>query len=82
MLKRIAILVLFLVILVAMLVFTKLNSGLIEIDLAFVTVASSIPFAFTVTFVMGGVEEKGGSHYKGGTWDPGRNHELVTRPYF
>ena len=53
MLKRIAILVLFLVILVAMLVFTRLNSGLIEIDLAFVTVASSIPLAFTVTFVMG-----------------------------
>ena len=53
MLKRIVILVLFLVIFVTMLVFTKLNSGLIEIDLAFRTVASSIPLAFTVTFVMG-----------------------------
>jgi uncharacterized integral membrane protein len=53
MLKRIVILALFLVMLVAMLIFTKLNSGLIEIDLAFGTVASSIPFAFTVTFVMG-----------------------------
>ena len=53
MLKRIVILVLFLVILVAMLIFTKLNSGLIEIDLAFRTVTSSIPLAFTMTFVMG-----------------------------
>jgi uncharacterized integral membrane protein len=36
-----------------MLVFTKLNSGLLEIDLAFGTVESSIPLAFTVTFVIG-----------------------------
>jgi uncharacterized membrane protein YciS (DUF1049 family) len=53
MLKRIFILVLFLVILVTMLIFTKLNSELIEIDLAFRTIAASIPFVFTVTFVMG-----------------------------
>ena len=53
MLKRIVILVLFLVILVAMLIFTKLNSGLIEIDLAFRTFTSSIPLAFTMTFVIG-----------------------------
>jgi uncharacterized integral membrane protein len=53
MLKKIVILVLFLVILVTMLIFTRLNSELIEIDLAFGTVASSIPLAFTVTFVMG-----------------------------
>ena len=53
MLKRIAILVLFLIILVIMLVFTRLNPGLVEVDLAFGTVASSIPLAFTVTFVIG-----------------------------
>ncbi len=53
MLKRIAVIVLFLVILMIMLVFTRLNPGLVEIDLAFGTVESSIPLAFTVTFVMG-----------------------------
>ncbi len=53
MLKRIAVLVLFLIILVIMLVFTRLNPGLVEIDLAFGTVQSSIPLAFTTTFVMG-----------------------------
>jgi len=36
-----------------MLVFTRLNPGLVEIDLAFGTVQSSIPLAFTTTFVMG-----------------------------
>jgi uncharacterized integral membrane protein len=53
MLKRIAVLVLFLVILVIMLVFTRLNPGLVEVDLAFGTVESSIPLAFTVAFAMG-----------------------------
>jgi len=53
MLKRIAILILFLVILLVMLVFTQLNPGMITIDLAFGTVDSSIPLAFTVTFVFG-----------------------------
>ncbi len=53
MLKRIAVIVLFVVILVIMLVFTRLNPGLVEIDLAFGTVESSVPLAFTVTFVMG-----------------------------
>lgn len=53
MLKRIALLVLFVIILVVMLVFTRLNPGLVEIDLAFGTVESSIPLAFTVAFVLG-----------------------------
>jgi uncharacterized integral membrane protein len=53
MVKRIAVLVLFLIILVIMIVFTRLNPGLVEIDLAFGTVQSSIPLAFTTTFVMG-----------------------------
>ncbi len=53
MLKRIAVLGLFLVILVIMLVFTRLNPGRVEIDLAFGTVESSVPLAITVTFVMG-----------------------------
>lgn len=53
MFKRIAVIVLFLTILVIMLVFTRLNPGLLKIDLAFGTVESSIPLAFTVAFVMG-----------------------------
>ncbi len=53
MVKKTAVIVLFLVILMIMLVFTRLNPGLVEIDLAFGTVESSVPLAFTVTFVMG-----------------------------
>lgn len=53
MLKKIAVIVLFLIILVVMLVFTRLNPGLVEIDLAFGSVESSIPLAFTMTFVVG-----------------------------
>jgi uncharacterized integral membrane protein len=53
MLKRIAILLLFLIILLVMLVFTRLNPGMVEIDLAFGSIESSIPLAFTVTFVFG-----------------------------
>jgi lipopolysaccharide assembly protein A len=53
MLKRIGAVLLILVILAVMLVFTRLNPGLIEIDLAFGTVESSIPLAFTVTFAAG-----------------------------
>lgn len=53
MLKRIGAVLLILVILAVMLVFTRLNPGMIEIDLAFGTVASSIPLAFTVTFALG-----------------------------
>ncbi len=53
MLKRTAVVVLFLTILMVMLVFTRLNPGLVEIDLAFGTVELSVPLAFTVTFVMG-----------------------------
>ena len=53
MVKKTAAIILFLVILMIMLVFTRLNPGLVEIDLAFGTVESSVPLAFTVTFVMG-----------------------------
>ena len=53
MVKKTAVIILFLVILMIMLVFTRLNPGLVEIDLAFGTVESSIPLAFTVTFIMG-----------------------------
>ena len=53
MLKRIGAILLILVILAVMLVFTRLNPGLIEVDLAFGTVESSVPLAFTVTFTVG-----------------------------
>ncbi|MFQ6004312.1 MAG: lipopolysaccharide assembly protein LapA domain-containing protein [Woeseia sp.] len=53
MVKRIAVLVLFVVILVVMFVFSRLNPGPIEIDLAFGVIRSSIPLAFTVTFILG-----------------------------
>ena len=53
MLKRIGAILLILVILAVMLVFTRLNPGMIEIDLAFGTIESSIPLAFTVTFALG-----------------------------
>jgi uncharacterized membrane protein YgaE (UPF0421/DUF939 family) len=53
MLKKIAVLLVFAVILISMLVFTRLNPGLINVDLAFVAVETSIPLAFTVTFILG-----------------------------
>ncbi len=53
MLKKIGAVLLILVILGVMLVFTRLNPGLVEVDLAFGTVETSIPLAFTVTFAVG-----------------------------
>lgn len=55
MLKRIAAIFLVLIILGAMLVFTKLNPGTIEIDLATGVFETSIPLAFTFAFVAGWV---------------------------
>lgn len=53
MLKKIAVLLVFVVILISMLVFTRLNPGFINVDLAFAAVETSIPLAFTVTFILG-----------------------------
>lgn len=53
MLKKIGLVLLVLVILLAMLVFTRLNPGLLEIDLAFGTVEASIPLAFAIAFAVG-----------------------------
>ncbi len=55
MLKKIGVILLVLVILAVMLVFTRLNPGLIEIDLAFGTIEASIPLAFTIAFAAGWV---------------------------
>jgi putative membrane protein len=53
MLKRIAVLLLVLIIFAIMMVFTKLNPGRVELDLAFGTVESSLSLAITMTFVFG-----------------------------
>ena len=53
MIKRIGLILLVLLILGLMLVFTRLNPGSVEVDLAVGTVQSSIPLAFTVAFAAG-----------------------------
>lgn len=53
MFKRVGAILLVLAILGLMLVFTRLNPGSVEIDLAVGTVESSIPLAFTVAFAAG-----------------------------
>jgi putative membrane protein len=53
MLKRIGLLILIILIAAIMLTFTMGNTGMIDIDLAFTTVTTSIPLAFTVTFALG-----------------------------
>ena len=53
MIKRIGLILLVLLILGLMLVFTRLNPGSVDVDLAVGTVQSSIPLAFTVAFAAG-----------------------------
>jgi len=53
MLKKIGVVLVFLVILVGMLVFTRLNPGLIEVDLAVAKFETSVPLAFTIAFIAG-----------------------------
>ncbi len=53
MLKRAGLLLLILFIIIAMFIFTALNVGVVEINLAFTTVTASMPVAFTMTFVLG-----------------------------
>jgi uncharacterized integral membrane protein len=55
MLKRIGAVLLVLLILGLMLVFTRLNPGTVDIDLAVAKVESSIPLAFTIAFAAGWV---------------------------
>jgi len=55
MLKKIGIGIVVIVIFVMMLWFTSNNPGTVELDLAFGTVAPSIPVAFSVMFVIGWV---------------------------
>ena len=53
MLKRIAVIVLVVIIFAAMLVFTYHNKGTVDIDLILTTVTTSVPVAFTIAFAVG-----------------------------
>ena len=53
MLKRIGLAILIVFIVIVMVTFTANNTGMIDIDLAFTTITTSIPLAFTVTFALG-----------------------------
>ena len=53
MLKRIGLAILILAIVILMATFAAKNRGMIEIDLAFTRITTSIPLAFTVTFALG-----------------------------
>lgn len=53
MVKRIGIIIVVLAILLAMIVFASQNPGVIEVDLVFARVESSLPLAFTIVFVGG-----------------------------
>lgn len=54
-LKRIALVLVLITVIVAVFAFTSVNSGTIEIDLLFDTVTTSVPVAFAVTFAAGWV---------------------------
>ena len=53
MLKRAGLILLLIVIFGVMVVFSYLNTGEVEVNLAFVSVTTSISIAFTVTLVVG-----------------------------
>jgi uncharacterized membrane protein YciS (DUF1049 family) len=53
MLKRIGLAILVVLIVIIMATFTANNTGMIDIDLAFTEVSTSIPLAFTVAFAVG-----------------------------
>jgi putative membrane protein len=53
MLKRIGLAILIILIVIVMATFTANNTGMIDLDLAFARISTSIPLAFTVTFVLG-----------------------------
>ncbi len=53
MLKRIAVIVLVVIVFTAMLVFTYHNKGTVDVDLILTTVTTSVPVAFTIVFAIG-----------------------------
>ena len=53
MLKKAALVILLIVVFAVMVVFSYLNTGEVEVNLAFVSVTTSISIAFTITLVAG-----------------------------
>ena len=53
MFKRIGLAILILFIVIVMATFTANNTGMIDVDLAFARINTSIPLAFTVAFALG-----------------------------
>lgn len=53
MLRKIATILLVIALLAAVIVFTWLNTGRVELDLAFTTVETQVAVAFTLTFALG-----------------------------
>ncbi|MGB5257445.1 MAG: LapA family protein [Woeseiaceae bacterium] len=53
MLKRVGLLILIIVIAVLMATFTAINTGTVEIDLAFAEFTKPLPLVLTVTFALG-----------------------------
>lgn len=53
MLKKVGVILVFLLVFAMMLVFARLNPGLLQLDVAFATYEASIPVVVIVTFVTG-----------------------------
>ena len=53
MIKKVGIGILVVLIFILMIWFTRINPGVVDIDLAFGVVSPSIPLAFSITFVLG-----------------------------
>ncbi|MGB5165301.1 MAG: LapA family protein [Woeseiaceae bacterium] len=53
MLKRIALIIVVIAVAAVVFVFTSLNTGMVDVNLAFDTVTTTVPFALTATFILG-----------------------------
>lgn len=53
MLKRIALIIVVIAVAAVVFIFTSLNTGIVDVNLAFDTVTTTVPFALTATFILG-----------------------------
>jgi uncharacterized membrane protein YciS (DUF1049 family) len=53
MLKRIALIIVVIAVAAVVFIFTSLNTGMVDVNLAFDTVTTTVPFALTATFILG-----------------------------
>jgi uncharacterized membrane protein YciS (DUF1049 family) len=53
MLKRIALIIVVIAVAAMVFIFTSLNTGMVDVNLAFDTVTTTVPFALTATFILG-----------------------------